>query len=219
MEVPLKTRPLALWLLATLACGDAAAPVPEAPAAPAPIAKTEPAPAAAPAPRPRVEGQSFYDLEVSLVDQHGDPVGLDLWRGHPTLVSMIYTTCQTACPVTISDIKRLEVEAGDPETLRVLLVSLDPERDTPEALTEAATKYSVDEARWRLARPADAGEAFRIASALGIEYHSMPNGHINHSAVFTLLDEDGHNDSRVAGLGADMAPLVTRLKELEAMPR
>ena len=41
---------------------------------------------------------SIYALSASLVDQRGRQVGLDLFRGHPVLISMFYATCPDACP-------------------------------------------------------------------------------------------------------------------------
>src|SRR5262245_41551267 len=89
---------------------------------------------AAPAAPPRSD--SVYELSASLVDQDGRRVGLDLFRGHPVLISMFYTTCPDACPLLIADLKRIEGElpAARRAALRVVLVSLDPKRDSPEAL-------------------------------------------------------------------------------------
>jgi protein SCO1/2 len=92
----------------------------------------------------------------------------------------------------ISTIQRFEL--GLPEAnrkrLRVLMVSLDPERDTPAKLTEVAQRHRVDAARWTMAR-AEAGDVRRLAAALGIQYRQLPDGEFNHSTVITLLDPQG----------------------------
>src|SRR5262249_1929796 len=110
------------------------------------------APAAAPS-----RSDSVYELSASLVDQDGRKGGLDLHRGRPVLISMFYTTCRDACPLLIADLKRIERElpAATRANLRIVLVSLDPEHDTVDALRTLATAHGLDPARWRLLRAPD----------------------------------------------------------------
>jgi cytochrome oxidase Cu insertion factor (SCO1/SenC/PrrC family) len=52
--------------------------------------------------RPRAD--SIYELSAVLVDQGGTRVGLDLFRGHPVLISMFYASCGDACPLLVAEI-------------------------------------------------------------------------------------------------------------------
>jgi protein SCO1/2 len=167
-----------------------------------------PAPGAAP---PR--SQSVYEASAALVDQRGQPVGLDLFRGHPVLVSMLYASCRDACPLLLADIQRIERELPPRvrANLRVLLVSLDPERDTPEVLQALARARGVDESRWRFVRAADP-TVREISAVLGIKYRRMPDGSFNHSSVITLLDASGIIQSRAEGIGQPHADLLRRLR-------
>ncbi len=168
----------------------------------------QPAPGAA---SPR--SQSVYEVSAALVDQRGQPAGLDLFRGHPVLVSMLYASCRDACPLLLADIQRIERELPprDRADLRVLLVSLDPERDTPEVLQALARARGVDESRWRIVRTSD-DTVREIAAVLGIKYRRMPDGSFNHSSVITLLDASGIIQSRVEGIGQPHADLLRRLR-------
>ncbi len=58
-------------------------------------------------------------------------------RGHPVLIAMFNATCPDACPLLIADLQRIEGELPSriKADLRIVLVSLDPERDTPDALS------------------------------------------------------------------------------------
>jgi len=155
---------------------------------------------AAPAAPPRSD--SVYELSASFVDQDGKTVGLDLFRGHPVLISMFYTTCRDACPLLVADLKRIErgLPASTRTDLRVVLVSLDPEHDTPEALRALARAHGLDTSRWRLLRAPD--DTVRdVAAVLGIRYRRLPGGGFNHSSVITLLDSSGVILTRVEGLG------------------
>ena len=167
----------------------------------------QPAPGAA-APR----SESVYEVSASLVDQQGRPASLDLFRGHPVLISMFYASCPDACPLLIADIQRIEMELHPRirADVRVVLVSLDPEHDTPEVLQALARARGVDESRWRLLRAPD-DTVREIAAVLGLKYRRLPDGSFNHSSVITLLDPSGVIAARVEGIGKPHADLLRRL--------
>jgi protein SCO1 len=146
-------------------------------------------------------GDSLYKLEVPLTDQAGRAVTLDVHRGKPVLVTMFYGSCPHVCPILISTMQRLERELPEAQRgrLRVLMVSLDPERDTPAKLTEVAGRHGVDLKRWTLARAGEA-DVRRLAAALGIQYRQLPDGEFNHATVITLLDPDGRIRKRTSSL-------------------
>jgi protein SCO1/2 len=96
--------------------------------------------------------------------------------------------------------------------LRVLLVSLDAERDTPAALRKLADERRIDTSRWTLAH-ADAAAVRRIAAALNIQYRQLPNGEFSHSTIISALNVDGNIAVQSAELGrADL----TLLKAINA---
>lgn len=164
-------------------------------------------------------GASIYALSTSLVDQRGRPVGLDLFRGHPVLISMFYATCPDACPLLMADLQRIERELS-PRTkadLRVVLVSLDPERDTPDALRALARARQVDESRWRLLR-APEDTVREIAALLGIKYRRLADGSVNHSSVITLLNPDGVVLARDEAVGGPHTALLRNLQAAQSAP-
>lgn len=158
-------------------------------------------------------GDSVYALSASLVDQRGRAVGLDLFRGHPVLISMFYASCPDACPLLIADLQRMERELPPriKADLRIVLVSLDPERDTPDALQALARARQVDESRWRLLR-APEDTVRDIAALLGVKYRRLPDGSFNHSSVITLLDPDGAIVVRDDAMGGPHEALLRGLR-------
>jgi protein SCO1/2 len=73
--------------------------------------------------------------DFELTDQTGKPVRLSDFRGRPLLLAFGYTQCPDICPLTLADFKAVKRELGtDAERATFVLVSLDPERDTPEVL-------------------------------------------------------------------------------------
>lgn len=141
---------------------------------------------------PPPPGDSLYQLQSALTDQSGQATDLQRYRGQPVVISMFYASCPHVCPMLISTIQRYERElpAEQRGRLRVLMVSIDPERDTPAKLAEVAERHHVDRARWTLAR-ADAASVRKLAAALNIQYRQLPDGEFNHSTVITLLDPAG----------------------------
>ena len=162
---------------------------------------------------------NLYDLDVTLVDQVGKTIKLDTFRGHPVVISMFYGTCTSACPLLVAKVQSLEAKLS-PSTraaVRVLLVSFDPDRDTPPQLRKLAASFGVDD-RWRLAQTHS--ESVRdLAAALGIRYRFLPGGALSHSSVLTVLDPQGAVVTRVEGLDAPSEALRLRLEALASAPR
>ena len=134
---------------------------------------------------------SVYDLSVVLTTQRGVAVGLDAWRGYPTIVAMFYATCPAACPRLIEDIKRVlaALPAESVRKVRVLLVSFDAARDTPGVLDELARKHQLDD-NWIVASAADA-YARELAAVLDVKFRPIANGEFFHTSVITAVRGDG----------------------------
>lgn len=135
---------------------------------------------------------SLYQVQAQLTTQQAAAAGLDLYRGHPTLISMFYGSCAAACPMLITAIHSYESHLDDSSRtrLRVLLVSFDATRDTPPQLDRLAKLHRTDAARWTFAS-APEPDARRIAALLGFSYRRLPNGDFDHSLLITLLDGEG----------------------------
>jgi protein SCO1/2 len=157
---------------------------------------------------------SIYALKMTLTDQNGENVGLDVDRGRPVLLGMFYGTCPSACPLLISTVKRVMagLDGDAASRVRVLLVSFDPQRDTPEALRRIATERGLD-ARWRLAS-APEDQVRDLAALLGVQYRRLPDGNFNHTSSIVLVDRSGVIDSRLDDMGQPVEPLSRRAESL-----
>lgn len=168
--------------------------------------------AKAPAPLP---SRSLYHATASFTDQHGAHAALGVFRGHPVLIVMFYASCKSVCPVIFAQVQRIERELppdARAET-RMILISLDPKRDTSARLAALAKRMHVDGDRWRFLRTSDGGVQ-EIAALLGVSFRRLPSGEIDHSALVTLLDGEGVVRSRLEGAFADPGQLVTDLVAL-----
>lgn len=166
---------------------------------------------------PAIPGDSLYRMTAALTDQTGTAMALDRDRGHPVVISMFYGSCPHVCPLLIASIQRLENDLPDAQRkkLRVLLVSLDPDRDTVEKLQQVAQRHHADLSRWRFVRT-DRRSVRRLAAALNIQYRRLPDGEINHSTVITLLDTDGRPVRATSSLTHPDAEFQATLSRLTA---
>ncbi len=144
------------------------------------------------APGTPVPGESIYQLELSLTDQNGQSTMLSALRGKPTLITLFYTSCQGVCPLLAVTLRNIEesLSAQERQGLKTVMVSFDPQRDTPQALGEFAKLHQPEGSNWLLARTAE-DNVRELAAVLGIRYRPLPDGVFSHSAVIALLDADG----------------------------
>lgn len=156
---------------------------------------------------------SLYQLDIALVDQDGHGLRWPSRRGRPVLVSLFYASCPFTCPLLIDTVRKTEnaLDATQRDGLDVVLVSLDPARDTPTALRQLADKRHVPTPRWTLAR-AEAGDVRKLAALLGIPYRFESDGSINHASALILLDADGREVARSNRLGEIDADFIVALR-------
>ncbi|MCP4810685.1 MAG: SCO family protein [Proteobacteria bacterium] len=156
-------------------------------------------------------GDSVYQLEMPLTDSNGAAADLAAFRGQPVLITMFYASCGSACPLLIRDVGAL-LDATERKDVRVVMVTLAPDQDDPEALAALVERHGLD-ANWLVAA-SEKGRERELAATLGISYRELAGGHINHSSVITLLDSEGRPVARIDGLDQPSEPLLKALKEL-----
>ena len=121
----------ALMLSALLAACDGA---------PAPAAES-----ALPADVPPLRDFGGIGGDFALTDQRGEPFALESLRGRAAILFFGYTYCPDICPVTLSKMGRVYQLLGERESeLATLFITVDPERDTEEKLTEYLDYFAID---------------------------------------------------------------------------
>jgi len=117
-------------------------------------------------------------------------------------VALFYTSCQYMCPLIVDSGKAVEhgLTPAERAKLGIMLISMDPQRDTPAALMAIATKRKLDSRRWALASPR-ASDVRSVAGMLGVRYRQLANGDFNHTSALVLLDGDGRIVARTTQTG------------------
>jgi protein SCO1 len=157
---------------------------------------------------------SIYQLPAVLTDTAGKNHPLDAYRGRPVLVTMFYGSCPAACPLLIDTLRATERALPENEraAVRVLMISIDPERDTPAVLAELAKTRHIDMSRWELAST-DAATVRKLAAVLNVQYRKLPDGGYNHTSVITLLDAQGQIVHRSTTIGSADPQLKAAIHE------
>lgn len=138
------------------------------------------------------EGEQVSDF--SLTTHHGEEARLSDFRGQVAILYFGYTYCPDVCPTTLSTLAEAmdELSPADREQVQVVMVSVDPERDTPEVLADYLAHF--DPAFLGLTGTQE--EIARAAEAFGIYYQksegSPASGYlVDHTATVSVLDKDG----------------------------
>ncbi|MBI4411960.1 MAG: SCO family protein [Deltaproteobacteria bacterium] len=156
---------------------------------------------------------SIYAGGWELTDQDGTKTPLDVFKGSPVIITMFYSSCPYSCPLLIESIKNKIEKKTSPsvrKNLRVLLITFDPTRDTPEKLKKLASEKSIDLTRWKLLTAKE--DVVRdIAAVLQVKYRPLPGGDFSHSSIIALLNPDGVITARVDGLNQPFEPIVEKL--------
>ncbi|UZJ60580.1 SCO family protein [Pseudomonas sp. KU26590] len=137
--------------------------------------------------------QSRNVPDLSLTDQDGQSVSLSQLKGKWTVLFFGYTFCPDICPTTLAQLRQIKSELPKDvvEKLRIVLVSVDPDRDTPQQLKQYLGYF--DKQFVGLAAPVDTLQ--KLANAVSIPYipadTSKPNYTVDHSGNLALLGPDG----------------------------
>ena len=152
-------------------------------------------------------GNSVYQLQATLLDASGRSRKWADFRGQPRIATMFYSSCPYMCPLIIESGKAIDKSLTPAERARlgVVMVSLDPKRDSPAALTALVKKRGIDPKRWTLLRP-EPKDVRPLAAVLGVKYRALADGEFNHTSVLILLDADGHILARTESIGVKPDP-------------
>lgn len=159
-------------------------------------------------------GNSIYQIDSGWKDYTGKNIKLSSFEGQKVIISMIYTKCPHACPMTIAKIQKIEKELSGLgiNDYKIVLASFDPKRDTPEHLKKYREEKKLDEKWTFISAPSDS-EVRELAAVLGISYKPLADGEFSHSNIIPLLDEKGVMIAKIDGLSSDIAPLVKAFKK------
>jgi protein SCO1/2 len=148
---------------------------------------------------------------LRLIDQHGDTVNLERFRGRPVIVTFGFGHCTTICPLSVQA-ARTAVRRLAGRGVALLVVTLDPWRDTPARLPYLAARWELEGDMHVLSGAEAAVEralsAWRVPRA-----RSLATGDITHPALVYVVDSRGE---LAYALGADPDAVVAAVGMLSS---
>jgi len=153
--------------------------------------------------------------QYRLVDQTGQARTPDDLKGSVWVADFIFTSCKSVCPVLSAKMVQVQRAISDPR-LKFVSFSVDPERDTPEALRAYAKRWAPDETRWTLLATTQQSLG-SLAKGMKTFVERQPDSDATlHTSELFLVDAQG----RVRGLygtdGDSAAQLVPDARRLLA---
>ncbi len=146
--------------------------------------------------------KSLYSLNPIWTSDVGREVKLEVLRGRPQVIALFFTSCEHSCPLIVADLKAIDkaLPVSVRDKVDFLLVSIDPERDTPEVLRAFRAKHELPTERWTLLRGrADATR--QLTGMVGFNYQPGSPTQYAHSLLISIMDESGVVVFQQVGLG------------------
>lgn len=159
-----------------------------------------------PQPAPALDGLQLDD---------GTPADLGAYRGEVVVVYFGYTSCPDVCPLTLSQTARALDALGDRgDEVQVVMISVDPARDTLEVLGEYVRHFDDRFVGMGGTEPA----VLEVAGQYGVYFQALPAGddgfyEVDHTSTLLGIDRDG-NLKVVWNPDVDAGALEADLEEL-----
>ncbi|WP_325985395.1 SCO family protein [Pseudomonas protegens] len=131
---------------------------------------------------------------VKMVDQDGQPVVIDELKGKWSLLFFGYTFCPDICPTTLAQLRQIKSELPKEavDKLQVVLVSVDPNRDTPQQLKQYLGYFDKD---FKGLTASSVEDLQKLANAVSIPFipadTSKPSYTVDHSGNLAVIGPDG----------------------------
>jgi protein SCO1/2 len=141
---------------------------------------------------PKMQQVAAIGGPFSLTDQNGRTVTDEDLKGRPFLVFFGFTHCPDICPTTMFEISEILRKLGpDGDRVRAVFITVDPERDTPQAMKDYLSSFDPR----MIALTGDEASIAAVAKAYRAYYKRVPQGEdgytMDHTAIVYLMGKDG----------------------------
>jgi len=137
------------------------------------------------------QGRDVPDL--TLTNQNGEPVSMKSLEGRWNLLFFGYTFCPDICPATLAELRQLRGQLPEAARQRMqpILVSVDPERDTPAQLKKYLEYFGAE----FIGLTGSLDDIQTLANAAGVPFipadTSKDNYTVDHGGNLALIGPDG----------------------------
>jgi protein SCO1/2 len=157
---------------------------------------------------------SIFNLSSKWKTEENKTIELKDLKGKTLVMVMIYTSCKTACPRLVADMRNIEKQV--PEKLKnkvqYIMISIDPETDTPDRLKSFAIENQMDGDQWTFLQ-GDLNSVREFANVLSVKYKQISPMDFSHSNIISVFNPQGELVHQQEGLGVDNNETITKIIE------
>jgi len=157
---------------------------------------------------------SVFNLPSEWTTQDSKHIEMKDLKGNVLVMVMIYTSCKTACPRLVADMRQIEqlVPEKYKSDVRFLLISIDPKTDTPERLKAFAIKNKMEGKQWLFLQSTEENTR-EFAAVLGVNYKKIAPIDFSHSNIISVFNKEGELVFQQEGFSTSYDTIVTKIIE------
>jgi protein SCO1/2 len=139
-----------------------------------------------------VSPDSIYNVQTNWEKQDGKNIKFSDLKGKVLVTAMIFTSCKTACPKLTAEMRTISRKVGkvDPKDIQYVLISIDPENDTPEVMRRYLYMNRFDEKEWTFIRGSEE-DTRELANIMAVKYKQISPIEFSHSNIITVYSKKG----------------------------
>ena len=159
---------------------------------------------------------SIFLLDSKWQNQDAEELQLKDLKGKNLVMVMIFTSCRTACPILVADMKKVhdKIEKNKLKDTSLVLISIDPTNDTPEVLKKFAAERNMDSEPWIFLR-SDEESTREFANVLAVKYKKISPIEFSHSNIISVFNRNGELVSQEEGSGINSDAVAKTVNELK----
>ncbi len=161
-----------------------------------------------------ISNTSIFNLTSKWNTDDGKSIQLENLKGKTLVMVMIYTSCKIACPRLVADMRSIESKVPKKyiKDVNYILISIDPETDTPEKLKEFAIENLMDGEQWTFLQGTNSSVR-EFANVLAVKYKQISPLDFSHSNIISVFDPKGELVHQQEGLGVDNKETISKIIE------
>ncbi len=159
---------------------------------------------------------SIFLLDSKWQNQDAEELQLKDLKGKNLVMVMIFTSCRTACPILVGDMKKIhaKIEKNKLKDTSLVLISIDPTNDTPEVLKKFAAERNMESEPWIFLR-SDEESTREFANVLAVKYKKISPIEFSHSNIISVFNRNGELVSQEEGSGINSEAVAKTVDELK----
>ena len=159
---------------------------------------------------------SIFLLDSKWQNQDAEELQLKDLKGKNLVMVMIFTSCRTACPILVADMKKVhdKIEKNKLKDTSLVLISIDPTNDTPEVLKKFAAERNMDSEPWIFLK-SDEESTREFANVLAVKYKKISPIEFSHSNIISVFNRNGELVSQEKGSGINSDAVAKTVNELK----